>query len=208
MYSPAREKALTKRNITAGWAASGFFPFNPERVLRDTPKPLFELTVLNEVVGFYSQDEVLQTPVTPVTPVTAEALTSLHNLIKQDTHSLDTTSKQRLQRHIQKLASAARISFTEYALLQDQNRFLFKVNNEAKVRRSTRSVILGKAKVMSYEDLSEARAKRTTKEKATASKGKRGRKCKSFAPETGSLKPRVKVARITESWRAPVARMY
>ena len=182
------------------------FPFNPERVLRDTPKPLPELTVLNEVVGSCPQDEVLQTPITPVTPVTAEALTSLHNLIKQDTHALDTTSKQRLQRHVQKLASAARISFAECAL-QDQNRFLFKVNNEAKVRRSTRSVVLGKAKVMSYED-SEARAKRAAKEKATASKGKRGRKCKSPAPEAGSPEPRTKVARITESWRAPVARMY
>lgn len=208
LYSPAREKALTKRNITAGWAASGFFPFNPERVLRDTPKPLPELNVLNEAVGSCPQDEVLQTPVTPVTPVTAEALTSLYHLIKQDTHALDTTSKQRLQRHVQKLASAARISSAECALLQDHTRFLFKVNNEAKVRRSTRSVVLGKAKMMSYEDLSEARAKRAAKEKATASKGKRGRKCKSPAPETGSLEPRAKVARITESWRAPVARMY
>ena len=208
LYSPAREKALTKRNITAGWAASGLFPFNPERVLRDTPKLLPELTVLNELVGSCLQDEVLQTPITPVTPVTTEALTSLHNLIKQDTHALDTTSKQRLQRHLQKLATAARISFAECALLQDQNQFLFKVNNEAKVRRSTRSVVLGKAKVMSYEDLSEARAKRAAKEKATASKGKRGRKCKSPAAEAGSPEPRAKVARITESWRAPVARMY
>ena len=49
---------------------------------------------------------------------------------------------------------------------------------------------------MSYEDLSEARAKRAAKEKATASKGKRDRKCKSPAPEAGSPEPRAKVARI------------
>jgi len=38
---------------------------------------------------------------------------------------------------------------------------------------------------MSYEDLEEARAKRTAKEKATAAKvkGKRGRKRKNLAPE-------------------------
>jgi hypothetical protein len=53
------------------------------------------------------------------------------------------------------------------------------VNNEAKVRRTIKSVVLGKAKVISYEDLEEARAKRTTKEKATVGKGKRGRKRKS-----------------------------
>ena len=144
------------------------------------------LTVLKAVVvvGSCPQDEVLQTP---KTPVTAEALTSLHNLIKQDACVLDPISQQRLQRRVQKLASAAQISFAECALLQDQNRFLSKINNETKVRRSTRPVTLGKAKVMSYEDLNEARAKRAAKEKATTGKGKRGRKHKSPAPEAGML---------------------
>ena len=42
-------------------------------------------------------------------------------------------------------------------------------------------MVLGKAKVISYKDLEEARAKRAAKEKAIAAKGKgkRGRKCKS-----------------------------
>jgi hypothetical protein len=47
---------------------------------------------------------------------------------------------------------------------------LFKITNEAKVRRSTRSVVLGKAKVMSYEDFEEARVKGAAKEKATVGK--------------------------------------
>src|SRR5205814_1053010 len=99
----------------------------------------------------YLQDEVLQTSMTPVLLVTTEALTSLQNLIKQDAHTLDKTSKQRIQRHVQKLVSAAKTSFTQCTLLQDQNRFLLKTNNEAKVRRSTRSIVLGKVKVMSYK---------------------------------------------------------
>lgn len=127
LYKPARERALTKRNIIAGWATTGLFPFNPERVLRgiQKPPPPTELAVLkaNEVVRSGLQDEVLQTP---VTPVTTDALTSLQNLITQDAHALDKASKQRLQRHVQKLASAAQISFAECALLQDQNRFLYK----------------------------------------------------------------------------------
>lgn len=203
LYSPARERAFTKRNITTGWAATGLFLFYPERVLRDTPKPPAGLIVLKEVkVGSCPQDEVLQTP---VTPVTTEALASLHNMIKRDAYTLDETSKQCLQRHVQKLASAAQISFAERALLQDQNRFLSRMNNEAKVRRSTKSVVLGKAKVMNYEDLSEARVKRAAKDKASEGKGKRGRKRKSPAPE-----PKTKVARmseVSEPWRAPVARM-
>jgi hypothetical protein len=72
LYSPAREKAFTKRNITAAWAACGLFPFNPDRVLRVTPKPPAQSTVADEIrVGSCHQDEV---PQTPVTPVSAEGL--------------------------------------------------------------------------------------------------------------------------------------
>ncbi len=234
LHKPARERALTKRNIMAGWTATGLFPFNPERVLRHTPKAPAELTVpkANEAVSC-PQEQVLQTPITPVTPVTIGALTSLHNIIKQE---LNEPSKDRIQRHVQKLACAAQISFAKQTLLQDQNRFLSKINNEVKVRRSTRSVVLGKAKVMSYEDLEEARAKRAAKEKATAGKGKRGPKRKSPTPEpepepepeleaqagspkavTDSSMLKDKVARMSKiepaktlgaPWRAPVARMY
>ena len=74
---------------------------------------------------------------------------------------------------------------------------------------------------MSFEDLSEARAKRDAKEKAIASKGKRGCRRKSPAPEAeaeaGLSMLKDKVARISEvepakalgvPWRAPVAKMY
>ena len=184
LYSPARNKALTPRNIKAGWIKGGLFPFNPERVLRDIQKPT-KLTVpkAEEVkVGSCPQDEVLQTP------VTAEALTSLHSLIEQDAYTLDETSKQRLQRRLQKFANAAQISFAERVLLADENRLLFKQNNEVKVRRSTKSTVVGKAKVMSYEDIEDARAKRAAKEEANTGQGKRGRKRKSPVPEAGKAK--------------------
>ncbi|KFY47128.1 hypothetical protein V494_00149 [Pseudogymnoascus sp. VKM F-4513 (FW-928)] len=68
---------------------------------------------------------------------------------------------------------------------EDRIKFLTTINDEAKVQRSTRSLVLGKAKVMSYEDLEEARAKRAEKEaaKEAKGKGKRGRKCKSATSE-------------------------
>lgn len=61
LYKPAKERALTKRNIMADWAASGLFPFNPQRVFRDIPQPLAENTVTeaNTVVGSCPQDETL-----------------------------------------------------------------------------------------------------------------------------------------------------
>ncbi|KFX85877.1 hypothetical protein V490_09348 [Pseudogymnoascus sp. VKM F-3557] len=117
LYSPAREKAFTKRNITAAWAASGLFLFNPDRVLRTLQKPLAQLTIPQAgdmKVGSCLQDEVLKTP---VTPVSAEALTSLHNLVKQDAHTLNEKSTERQQRRVQKLANAAQISFAKNALL-------------------------------------------------------------------------------------------
>jgi hypothetical protein len=60
---------------------------------------------------------------------------------------------------------------------------LSKINNEAKVRRLIRLVVLEKAKIISYKDLKEARAKYTTKKKATTDKEKRNRKRKSSTPE-------------------------
>ena len=83
---------------------------------------------------------------------------------------------------MQKLANAAQISFAEHDLLHDRNQMLIRMNNEAKVRRSTRSVVLGKAKVMSFEDIKVARAARAAKE-VIKGKGKRGRKRKSAALE-------------------------
>lgn len=143
--------------------------------------------------------------------MTSGTLTSLHKLIKQNAYAEDEMSKQRLQRHIQKFAIAVETCFAERALQRKQIHFLKKVNNEAKVRRSTKSLVLGKAKVMSYEDLEEARAKRAAKDAAKAKgKGKRGRKRKSSTPDADASEPKAKVARTSEEpelVRAPVARM-
>ena len=121
--------------------------------------------------------------------------------IKQDTQRLDTTSTQRLQNRIQKLAKAAQLSSAEHALLIDQNQFLTEVNSETKVRRSTKPVVLGKgkAKVMSFEDLDVARAARATKD-AVKSKGQRGRKRKNTEPEASEakLEPEVGVVSSTK----------
>jgi hypothetical protein len=194
LYSPAREKAFTKRNITAAWAACGLFPFNPDRVLRVTSKPPTQSTVANEIrVGSCHQDEV---PQTPVTPVSAEGLASLHSLIKQDAHMLNGTSIQRLKRHVQKLVDAAQIFFAERALLHDQKEMLTRMNNEAKVRRSTKAVVLGQwqGRVMSFEDIEAARAARAVKD-SIKGKGKHGRKQKSAAPEADEPEAEQDVAR-------------
>jgi hypothetical protein len=236
LYSPAREKAFTSKNIIAGFAASGLFPFNPDRVLRSMPKPLADLTIpkADEInVEACQHNEV---PQTPVTPVSAEGLVSLQNLIvEQNARALDETSKRNLQRHLHKLAKATQLSLAKRSLQENHIRFLLTVNNEARVRRSTKSLVLGKAKVMGYEELVEAREKRVEKEAAQKAKGKRkrGRKRTSTAVEGDTAEPKTKATRVTEElepattpattstvaavvgiesaptlWRASVARMY
>ena len=127
----------------------------------------------------YPQGEVLQTP------VTSEALTLLQSRIKDDAQLLDSPSKHRLQ----KLANAAEKAFAERALLLDKNRLLFEQNNESNCRQSTRSTVVGKAKVISYEDIVEVQAKRDAK-KAAVVKGKRGPKRKNSAPVVAQAKRR------------------
>ncbi|USP73004.1 uncharacterized protein yc1106_00278 [Curvularia clavata] len=238
LYKPARERAFTAKNIKAGFAASGLFPLNPDRVLRTVPKPPVEVApaVTNE--ASYQEDGVLQTP---ITPVSADGLLLLQNLIlKKDAHALDENSQQNLQRHLLKLAKATQLSLTKSALQQNHIQLLMAVNNEAKSRRSTRADILekGSGQVFSYEHLQDKRLKRAeeaaAKEAKAKAKGKRGRKSKNAAQETaeataststvrrgrkrkstevegdaGPPVPKSKAARVSNvQGIAPVARMY
>ena len=69
-----------------------------------------------------------------------------------------------------------------------KKQLLTRMNNEAKVRRSTKSVVLGKAKVINYKDIEEAQIKRAAKG-PTKGKGKRGRKRKSIELEADKPEP-------------------
>lgn len=76
---------------------------------------------------------------------------------------------------MQKLTNTTHLSFAERALLQEQNVFLTRVNNEAKVRRSTKSEIIGTARVMTFKDLERARTVRREKEAEKAAKKARNK---------------------------------
>jgi hypothetical protein len=64
------------------------------------------------------------------------------------------------------------MSLAQCAILDNDRQLLTRINNKAKVRQSTKSVVLGKGegKVISYEDIEEARIKRSAKD-ATKGKG-------------------------------------
>lgn len=52
----------------------------------------------------------------------------------------------------------------------DENRLLFEQNSESRTRASTKSTVIGRAKVMSYEDIVEAQRRRAAKEGAGGEK--------------------------------------
>jgi len=128
--------------------------------------------------------------------MTTESLFSLQGLISKDARSLDEEGKRRLEKHVQKLANAAKVSFAERDIQKVQIRFLRKANDEAKVRRSTRSIVLGKAKVMRYEDLVNARMERAEKVQVAATKRRKIGKCRTQASEAAVAEQRAPVARM------------
>ncbi|KAL5350971.1 hypothetical protein ACLOAV_004544 [Pseudogymnoascus australis] len=106
--------------------------------------------------------------------------------------------RRRQQRRVQRLANSAQMPFAEKAPLREQNQASVTISNEFKARRSTR--LLEKAKMMSYEDIVEARAKGAVKG-AIKGKGKRGRTQMCAALEVVEpeleLEPKPEMARMT-----------
>jgi hypothetical protein len=231
LYSRARSKAFTQRNIRSGFSACGLFPFNPDRVLQSMPKPPPELTLndANEVEAATNPQDTVQSPTTPVTPVTTQGIASLQNIItKQATQRFDQTTVASLLKNVQKMSKAAHLAFSKGILQRDQIQFLTNINDESKVRKSAKAHILGRraekgeGAIMGWDELEAARAKRAEQAAATATKvtGKRGGKRKGKA----GGEPEAKVARrsavhsevevegqvagqVASTWRAPEAPM-
>jgi hypothetical protein len=221
LYRPARDRAMSEKNVLAGWRASGLYPFNPDKVLTQIPKPVAEQAVpvvKTSEIDPCIQDERVQTPTSPT------SLTALHIRLREDAYADDDAGRERVLRQTQKLINAIETSFAERAIQRDQIQFLREINNEGKLRRATKSLILGtgEARVMSYEDLEDARAKRAAKDEAkTKRKGTRGRKRKSPAsvddrPDSAAKAARkstepdstvVQATFFSEVQVAPVARM-
>ena len=154
LYDRARTLAFTRQNILSGWNKAGLFPFNPDRVLKDIhgpPSGNIVPQVLNANADVASQDEVI------CTPTTYESLVSLRTDIEKKVESP-------VRRRFRKLANAAEEAFADRAILRDRTELLIEQNNERKTRLSVRSTVVGSARVMSYEDIVEARRKREIKD--------------------------------------------
>ncbi|KAJ5674366.1 uncharacterized protein N7477_004300 [Penicillium maclennaniae] len=160
LYNRARKEALTPRNIRSAWSKSGLFPFDPSRVLREFEASQSEKQIVVPV------DHATVSSNVRCTPNTSDHFALLRREVEQDTQSIDSVSKHRLQT----LSCAAEKVFAERALLLEENRILFEQNNEKTCRQSSGLTVVGHAKVMSYEDIVEAQKKRDMTEQATRAK--------------------------------------
>lgn len=165
------------------------------------------------------QAVLLEIPNTPTTLKTTAALVSLQNQIVQlDISALDETSRVRVEKRVQKCVNAVQTCLAQGALQQDYIRFLLKINNESKTRRSTKSNTLAKGEglVISYEDLVAKREALAAQAQAkTSGIGKRGRKRIRVTEVEKDVEPLAKMARTIQtqldeakSRRALVAVMY
>lgn len=101
-----------------------------------------------------------------------------------------------------KLANAAERAMSARDLLHRENFDLFNENNASSTRASIKSTEVGKAKVMSFEEIAEARKKRDEKDAAGTSR--RGRKRKNSAPAPSRGK-KTRVEEIEEADREIIA---
>lgn len=146
--------AFTPRNIKSGWTKTRLFTFNPDRVLKDIPKPQVEEIVrqaANMPTDLPSYNDVLRTP------VTWESLTCLQTKIEQST-ALDFPTRHCFQ----KFAKATGNYLADRTILLDENRLLRNQNDEKTTRQSVR-----------WADIAQAEQKRAAKE-AVAPGVKRG----------------------------------
>jgi hypothetical protein len=172
LYDRTRTKAFTSRNVLSGWSKSGLRPHNPDKVLKDIPKP-------DQPAVPVTLDAEVETDNIPQlgqleTPTTSESLLALRKKIDGTLArggELDRSSILQIQR----LANAAENAFADRAILLDENLLLFEQNNEQNTRKSIKATAVGSAKVMSYEDIVEAQKQRDLKEANTDLVPRRGR---------------------------------
>jgi hypothetical protein len=169
LYSRARDEAFTPRNIKSAWCKAGLHPFNPDRVPNDIQAPLTEATdPRTQTVNVEppSPNDLL------TTPTTSEGITSLGKKLEEDIGDLDSPVKRRFA----KFHNAVQKSRADCALLRVENKNLFEQNNEKKIRVSTRSTVVGRAKIMTYDDILAARNKRAAEESGIAGRARKSAK--------------------------------
>lgn len=109
----------------------------------------------------------------PKTPTSANGLNVMRHKLNE---TIGAIGDHESRTHIQKVVNAAEQSVTSCALLQEENRILVVQNHEKKVCRSTKAAKVRTTKIMSYDDIVQAKAKRDEKAESATRRKKQKRK--------------------------------
>jgi hypothetical protein len=166
LYSRARDAAMTSRNIRSGWSKAGLSPFNPRKVLDDMQETLDNPTpavaAATREVPF---QQSLSSPTSLKTPTDMVSFAALQRKLEEQPLCASAPHP-----YVQKLLNAAERTFAECELLKVRNENLMQQNNEKKVRKQVKERKIGDAKVMSFDDILEAKRLRERAEAEEARK--------------------------------------
>jgi len=146
MYSNARNKALSARNIHAGWSKAGLFPFYPGRVLRSMTQPVAPASHIAPPVS-EADPSCQNAPLR--TPTSARSLEAFQKQMEACTES----SRGPHEVHLEKAIKALGKAFANGALLREEIGGLLEQNDEKRSRKSLKRNVVGRGKIMSYEDI-------------------------------------------------------
>ncbi len=148
IYNYARTKALTMSNIDGGWRKTGLYPFDPEQVLsqvRTRPQTLPNASTANST-STTDQNNIL-------TLQTTRAVHQHVSRLLESSTSLNTPAVKR----IKTLGHAAERAIAQNVLLTAENARLLAQNQERSRRKATRNHQLGRARLMTFDDIATAR---------------------------------------------------
>lgn len=163
LYSKARDKALSARNIHAGWSKAGLFPFHPDRVLRSMTQPVASPSHMPP------QAHEIDPPCRDVplrTPTSARSLETFQKQMEASTEPSYGQHNAVLEKAIKALGKA----FADGALLREEIQGLLEQNREKRSRNLLKRTVVGRGKIMSYEDIVAVREQRVEREAAKVTK--------------------------------------
>jgi hypothetical protein len=178
LYSRARDAAMTSRNIRSGWSKTGLSPFNPRKVLDDMQgMPDSPAPAVAPATAEVPSQQPLLSPTSLKTPTDMVSFAALQRKLEEQPQCAASVNP-----YVQKMLNAAERTFAERELLKVQNRNLMQQNNEKKARKQVKERKIGDAKVMSFDDVLEAKRLRERSE-AEAARKKMEREKKIFEKE-------------------------
>jgi hypothetical protein len=146
-YAKAREKAITEKNVIAGWRASGLWPMNPHRILRQIPETEVTTPPISQTTP---QSQILISSSPPDGILLRSANASLNAKLAHST--IDSPLKTQIRR----LGGIAEQLNAEIAILKRENKEVKAILGARMEKESGKRKILKGVRVIENEDVIKA----------------------------------------------------